>query len=201
MLVDKTTSLPYTSPEKVCQCVDVRTLLVLTCGASPPLCKSSPEKAAPGWLWISGWLVGSTGVPPSALKHPSSQPGSSAPGDNHARHGSRPRMLGNKCFPKFCVSFECSRYLRQPGSAVPLPVGLQVATSIGCLVNQTQQLHTLWQAAKERICDTEEQQPITKRCDGLLDLIWKMNLKQLSYWDTTGGSSVKGQKNRINSTF
>lgn len=67
----------------------------LTCGASPPLCKSSPEKAAPGWLWISGWLVGSTGAPPSALKHPSSQPGSNAPGDNHARHGSRPQMLGN----------------------------------------------------------------------------------------------------------
>lgn len=42
-------------------------------------------------------------------------------------------------------------YLSQPGCAVPLPVGLQVPTSIGCLVNQTQQLHPLWHMVKERI--------------------------------------------------
>lgn len=39
-------------------------------------------------------------------------------------------------------------YLSQPSGAVPLPVGLQVATSIRCLVNQTQQLYSLWQTAK-----------------------------------------------------
>lgn len=34
-------------------------------------------------------------------------------------------------------------YLGQPCGAVPLPVGLQVATGIRCLVNQTQQLDSL----------------------------------------------------------
>ena len=44
-------------------------------------------------------------------------------------------------------------YLSQPGSTVPLPIGLQVAASIRCLVNQTQQLYSLWQMEKKgRIC-------------------------------------------------
>lgn len=34
-------------------------------------------------------------------------------------------------------------YLSQPCGSVPLPVGLQVAASICCLVNQTQQLNSL----------------------------------------------------------
>lgn len=40
-------------------------------------------------------------------------------------------------------------YLSQPCGSVPLPVGLQVAASIRCLVNQTQQLYSLWQIAKQ----------------------------------------------------
>lgn len=40
-------------------------------------------------------------------------------------------------------------YLGQPCGAVPLPVGLQVATGIRCLVNQTQQLHSLWRTRRE----------------------------------------------------
>lgn len=80
----------------------------------------------------------------------------------------RPQMLQK------LYQFWMQSYLSQPGSAVPLPVGLQVAASIGCLVNQTQQLHPLWQTARENLYtgDREKQEPITQHW---LDLIWKMN--------------------------
>lgn len=41
-------------------------------------------------------------------------------------------------------------YLSQPGGSGPRSVGLQVAASISCLVNQTEQLHTLWEPTQER---------------------------------------------------
>lgn len=143
--------------------IQLASVLLHTCGASLPLCKSSPGRAAPGWLWTCGWPAWSTGAPPSASAHLSSLLGSAAPGNTRSRnssvriysmythppltcpHNHKLTLHSIRCFP--LMDGVMLSYLSQPGGTVPLPVGLQVAASIRRLVNQTQQLYSLWRTA------------------------------------------------------
>lgn len=64
----------------------------------------------------------------------------------------------------------CSRYLRQPGSTVPLSICLQITTSIRRFVNQAEQLHTLWESIKGGN-ETQSEAFVWNRADVLLSCL------------------------------